>query len=308
MSYLEQMAKFDEENLPTLDEVVMGALELFIANPPSKLDISEFKKPLIAGSGNAIVTARNIFSKTDAIFCDETQIDEYLDKDIDGLIICSSSGDKHAIVFAQKAKNKGIKTKLLTCNPKAGTIDIIGLENTVITLKNREPYTYNTSTYMGWMFAVTGEKPQEIKDFIEKEIDSKLKTIDFSKYKAYLMVTPDKLGGINEMFVRKFFELFGRHLARDVFTFEQVKHSITVHPCDGELAFSFGEGDFYFVGDRINFPLPVKSDLATMMTIGYYVIGKIQKSIPPYYKNNIKTYLENTGKSEFGKGLKVIVD
>lgn len=308
MSYLEQMAKFDEENLPTLDEVVMWALELFIANPPSKLDISEFKKPLIAWSGNAIVTARNIFSKTDAIFCDETQIDEYLDKDIDWLIICSSSGDKHAIVFAQKAKNKWIKTKLLTCNPKAWTIDIIGLENTVITLKNREPYTYNTSTYMWWMFAVTWEKPQEIKDFIEKEIDSKLKTIDFSKYKAYLMVIPDKLGWINEMFVRKFFELFWRHLARDVFTFEQVKHSITVHPCDGELAFSFGEWDFYFVWDRINFPLPVKSDLATMMTIGYYVIWKIQKSIPPYYKNNIKTYLENTWKSEFGKWLKVIVD
>ena len=129
MIYLEKIVNFTENNLPSLDDVVMWALELFIQNPPVKLDISEFKKPLIAWSGNAIITAKNIFSKTNAIFSDETDIDTCLDKDIDWLIICSASWEKHAIVFAEKAKEKWIKTKLLTCNPNSTTSKIIWEEN-----------------------------------------------------------------------------------------------------------------------------------------------------------------------------------
>jgi len=308
MTYLEKMANFNEENLPSLDEVVMWALELFIINPPEKLDISEFKKPLIAWSGNAIITARNLFSKNNAIFCDETNINESLDKDVDWLVICSASWDKHAIVFAEKANKKWIKTKLLTCNFKAWSIWIIWKENSVITMKNREPYTYNVSTYLWWVLAVTCENAISIKNFIEIEIDKVLKNIDFSKYNAYLVVTPDRFAWINEMFSRKFFELFSRKLARDVSSFEQIMHALTVVPNDKELAISFWKGDFYYVWDRINFPLPENCDLATMMAIGYYVIWKIQNSHPQYYKQSIKKYIEAMNKLDLWKGLKVIVE
>lgn len=308
MTYLEKLQKFDKNNLPSLDEVVIGALELFEQNPPKKLDISEFIKPLIAWSGNAIITAKNIFSKTNAIFCDETDIDTCLDKDIDWLIICSASWEKHAIVFAEKAKEKWIKTKLLTCNPNSSTSKIIWEENTIVTSKNREPYTYNVSTYLWWILAVTWEKAGEINKFIENEVEEVLKTIDFSQYNAYLMVTPDRLVGINEMFVRKFFELFWRKIARDVFSYEHIMHALTVVPNEKELAISFWEWDFYFVGDRINFPLPKNTNLATMMAIGYYVIWKIQNSHPQYYKQSINQYISGINNTNFWKWLKVIVE
>ncbi|MFA5917378.1 MAG: hypothetical protein WC850_04050 [Candidatus Gracilibacteria bacterium] len=308
MNYLDKISKFNEDNLPSLDEVVLGALELFEQNPPKKLDISEFKKPLVAGSGNAIVTARNIFSKTDAIFCDETTIDQCLKKDIDGLIICSASGEKHAIIFAEKALKFGIKTKLLTCNPNSTTSRIIGKQNTVVTLKNREPYTYNTSTYMGWIFALTGEKAGDIIKFIENDIDKILKNIDFSRFDSYLLITPDIFSGINQLFTVKFIELFGRKIARDVFSYEHLKHAITVVPHDKESAISFGKGEFYFEGNHINFPLPLDADLGSMMAIGYYVIGKIQNSYSHYFKKSIAKYIENVNKTDFGKGLKVIVE
>lgn len=308
MSYLQQMSNFKENNLPSLDDVVLWALELFTENPPKKLDINEFKKPLIAWSGNAIITAKNIFSKTNAIFCDETEIDTFLNKDIDWLIICSASWEKHAIVFAQKAKEKWIKTKLLTCNQNSTTSKIIWEENTVVTAKNREPYTYNVSTYIWWILAVTWEKSSKIKDFIQNDIDKVLEKIDFSKYNAYLMVTPDRFAWINEMFVRKFFELFWRKIARDVFSFEHIMHALTVVPNEKELAISFWEWDFYFVWDRINFPLPENTDLATMMAIGYYVIWKIQNSHPSYFKDNIENYILQMNKTGFWKWLKVIVE
>lgn len=308
MTYLEKLATFTEDNLPSLDEVVIGSLELFTENPPAKLDISGFKRPLIAWSGNAIVTARNIFSKLDAMFCDETTIDECLEKDIDWLVICSSSWDKHAIVFANKAKAKWIKTKLLTCNSKAWTIEIIWKENTVITSKNREPYTYNTSTYMWWMFSVTLENPKEIKKYIESEIDKKLKEIDFSKYDAYLFVTPDIFSWINQIFNVKFLELFWRKIARDVCSYENIKHAMTVIPHSKELVISFWKWQYNYNWTQINFPLPENADLWTMMAIGYYVIWKIQNSHPSYFKQSIKQYIEWMNKTEFWKWLKVIVE
>ncbi len=308
MKALELLNSFTTDNLPNLDKVVLWALELFIQNPPKKLDIAEFKKPLIAGSGNAITTARNIFSNTNALFCDETKIDDYLQKDIDWLIICSASWEKHAFIFAKKAKEKWIKTKLLTCNKNSSTELLIWSENTVITTKNREPYTYNTSTYMWWMFAITWENPKNIHNFIKEEINPILKNIDFSKYEAYLVVTPDKFALINKMFEIKFVELFWRFIARDVFSFEQINHAVTIHPNKDELAISFWEWDFYYIWDKINFPLPENTNLATMMAIWYYVIWKIQEAKPAYFQKNIGRYIEGMNELEFGKGLEVIVE
>lgn len=308
MEYLKRRSNYDEFNLPSLDEVVMWALELFEENEPDKIDISTFKRPLITGSWNAIVTARNIFSKLDALFCDETWLDEYLKKDIDGLIICSSSWDKHAIISANKAKDAWIETKLLTCNPNAWALKILWKENCVVTMKNREPYTYNTSTYLWWILAVTWEKAADIKSFIENEIDKVLENIDFSQYKTILMVTPDKFSWINEFFVRKFFELFWREISRDVFSYDQIKHALTVVPVLDELAISFWEWEFHFKWKRINFPLPKNSDLWSMMAIAYYVIWKIQNSHPQYYKENIWNYISDMNETSFWKGLRVIVE
>lgn len=308
MKYVQKSKEFDEKNLISLDECVLAALELFQSNKIISPDFSQIKRPLVAGSGNAIVTAQIIFWDMDAIFCDETNFDEALQKNIDSVIILSASWEKHAPIFAQKAKDKNLKAFLLTCNDNSSAQKILWDKNTIITPKNREPYTYNTSTYMWWIFAKTWENPQEIFDFIQNIIDPILKKIDFSKFSSYLLVTPDKFAGVNQLLRVKFIELFGRKVARDVFSYEHLKHAITVVPDENELAISFGEWEFDFENTRLNIPLPVNADLATIMAIWYYVIGNIQQSHPNYFGQNIRNYIDRMNQTGFSKWLSVIVE
>lgn len=308
MNYLEKISNFDENTLLSLDEIVLWALELFEKWIFNKLDISDLKRPLIAGSGNAIVTAKIIFSWIDWLFCDETNFDDYIKKDIDWLIILSASWEKHATIFAKKAIEKWIKIKLLTCNPNSNAGNIIWKENTTVTTKNREPYTYNTSTYMWWVLAYTWEKPWEIKKFIQEEIDPILAKIDFSKYNSYLLVTPNNFSQVNQLFIVKFIELFGRKIARDVFSYEQMKHATTVVPHENELFITFWEWELDCRWLLLNFPLPKNCWLGWIMAIWYYVIWKIQNSYPQYFKENIWDYIKNINKTEFWKWLKVIVE
>ena len=307
MKYLEKINSFDENSLLSLDDVVMWALELFENIKIDRLDISEFKKPLIAGSWNAMSTARIIFSWTGALFCDETNFLDYIKKDIDGLIIVSASWEKHAIVFAKKAVSKWIKTKLITCNLDSTAGNIVWKENTIVTQKNREPYTYNTSTYLWWILAFSWEKASIIKEFIQNNLDPILEKINFLKYDSYLLVTPNNFSSINQLFNIKFLELFGRKIARDIVSYEQVNHAVTIIPHETELALSFSDGSFYFKWEHIKLPLPENCGIWAMMAIWYYVIWKIQNSHPQYFKQNIWSYIEGMNKTEFWKSLKVIV-
>jgi len=309
MNYLEKTKTFDEENLLSLDEVVLWALELFEKKWVEKLDISWFKKPLIAGSWNAITTAKIIFSWIEAVFCDETSFDECINKDIDWLIIASASWEKHAIIFANKALEKWIKTKLLTCNSSSTTENIIWSENTIVTQKNREPYTYNTSTYLWWVLAYTWEKALDIRTYISENIDPVLVNFELWKYDSYLLVTPDKFSSANRLFIVKFIELFGRKIARDVCSFEHLKHAITVVPHKWELCISFWNEELnYYDWNHLNFSLPDNANLWTIMAIWYYVIWKIQNSHPSYFKNSIWEYIKKLNKTEFWKSLSVIVE
>lgn len=308
MKYLEQTKIFTENNLIWLDECVLAALELFQTVEIKKWDFSKFKKPLIAGSGNAIVTAEIIFSWINAVFCDETNFDIQIKKDIDGVIILSASWEKHAPIFAEKSQKLWFETFLITCSKDSSAEKIVWKNNTIITPKNREPYTYNTSTYMGWVLANTWENPEQIQQYITQIIDPILEEKDFSKFNAYLLVTPDKFAWVNQLFRVKFIELFGRKIARDVFSYEHMKHAITVVPDDKELAISFWEGEFDFENTKLNIPLPKNCDLATIMAIWYYVIWKIQQSYPNYFQKNIWSYIDRANESWFSKGLKVIVD
>lgn len=308
MKYLEKTKTFTENNLISLDECVLAALELFSTNKINTLDLSRFKRPLIAGSGNAIVTAEIIFWEIDCVFCDETNFDSQILKDVDWVIIVSASGEKHAPIFAKKAQEKNLEVILFTCNKNSSAQNIIWEKNTIVTPKNREPYTYNTSTYMWWIFAKTSENPKEIFDYIQNKIDPILEKINFSNYSSYLLVTPDEFSWVNQLFRVKFIELFGRKIARDVFSYEHIKHAITVVPDENELAISFWEWEFDFENTRVNFPLPDDISLAGMMAIWYYVIGKIQKSHPNYFQQNIWNYINRMNQSWFSKSLKVIVE
>lgn len=143
----------------------------------------------------------------------------------------------------------------MSCNENSETTKIIGRENTVVTPKNKEPYTYNTSTYMGWILANTRENPREILEFLEKTLPRYIPD-NFSYYTGFLLAIPNKFASIAPLIDIKFIELFGRNIARDIKTFEELRHAVTVVPSSKELAISFGEGEFYFHGNILHIPVP----------------------------------------------------
>ncbi len=305
---LEYLKNFNENNLPSLCIVTLGALELFEKEGFSKVNIKNFKKPVIVGSGNAIVTAKILYENTDAIFADENNyVDAIKREGVDGVVIFSASGAKHAPIIAQAAKEKKIPTQLVTCTENSPAQKILGKENTIITHKNREPYTYNTSTYMGWIFAKTREEPAKIREFILKNVEPKIPK-NLSSYNGFLLLTPNKFAPLNHLFEVKFIELFGRKIARDVKTFEETKHAITVVPSKTELCIKFGDGEADFSNDILKIDIPSWVGQAGMMAIAYFTIGKIQEQNKPYFFENISDYIRRLNSKDFGKGLKVIVE
>ena len=198
-----------------LTEATLGALELFASEGLPDVTFKDFKKPLCLGSGNAIVTAKILFADKDAVFADETNYKEALKKNIDGVFVFFASGGKHAPIMATAAKEAGFEVQVITCTPGSQAEAVVGSENTIITKKNREPYTYNTSTYMGWIFAKTRESPEEVHKFI---CDVVLKEIpeNIGEYNGFLLGTKEEFAGLNQLFIVKFIELFGRQFGRDV--------------------------------------------------------------------------------------------
>ncbi|MEO6761814.1 MAG: hypothetical protein ABI220_05640 [Candidatus Saccharimonadales bacterium] len=290
----DELNTFTIDTLPFLDTAVLGALEMLEGRDLPKIDISNFKRPLVVGSGNAEATGRIIFEATDAVFASESTVDEKL-RDIAGIdevIIVSASGGKHAPIIGRKARDAGKHVTLISNTPDSPAqreLSSGGL-TTHIFPKNREPYTYNTSTYMAMILGLTREDPAVIKQFIEQQIDS-LELPDFSKFTKYYLIVPPRFAGIIRMLQVKFIELFGRNIARDVETSEYVRHATTVAPAN-EVFIAFGEPNNTWgkPDNRLNVPLPENASYGAMMAVGYYVIAQIQKAQPQYFKENISGY------------------
>ena len=299
---------FTLDTIPDLDVAVLGALELFQKEKLPRIEIL-YKRPLVVGSGNAEATGRIIFEDTDAVFASESNFESKLKHvpDIDGVILISASGGKHAPIIARRAKELGKRVSLITNNSNAPAKEFVENKDLFVFQKNREPYTYNTSTYMGMILGRTHENPKEIQNFIEKYIDT-ISFPDLSRHNSYFFIVPPKFSGIIRMLQVKFIELFGRRIARDVETSEYMKHAVTVVPSD-ELFISFGEENTIWgePGQRFHIPLPENAGYAAMMAIGYYVIAQIQKQHPPYFKKNIALYTEKASKV-FGSMINPIVE
>jgi len=306
---IDTLNKFTLDTIPDLDVAVLGALELFQKEKLPELDIKKYKRPLVVGSGNAEATGRIIFEDIDAVFASESNFESKLKHipDIDGVILISASGGKHAPIIAKYAKDIGKSVILITNNPNAEAAKFIEDDKIFVFPKNREPYTYNTSTYMGMILGKTNEDPEKIQKFIQQQIDT-LTFPDFSQYDKYFLIIPPKFSGIIRMLEVKFIELFGRKIARDVETSEYMKHAVTVVPSN-ELFISFDEENTMWgePDQRFHIPLPENAGYAAMMAIGYYVIAQIQKQHPPYFKENIALYTEKASKV-FGGEIKVIVE
>lgn len=304
------MNTFTLKNIPDLDVCVLAALELFAKEKIPKMEIP-YKRPLVVGSGNAAATGRIIFEKKDAIFADESTYEEKLKniKAIDGVVLISASGGKHAPIIAKCSKKFKKHVTLITNNQEALAKEYLDNKHKYdlyVFPKNREPYTYNTSTYMGMILGMTHENPKKIFSFIKNKID-KIKLKDFSKYKRYYLIVPEEFSGIIRLLNVKFVELFGRNISREIETYEYVKHATTVVPAKNELFITFGRKYTTFGKEHLYIPLPKNADYATMMAVGYYMIGKIQKAQPSWFKKNIGGYTKKASKI-FGQEIKPIVE
>ncbi|MFT7507601.1 MAG: hypothetical protein ACI92I_000762 [Acidimicrobiales bacterium] len=301
---------FDLSSIPDLDVVVLGALELFADTELPKLDFSHLKKPLVLGSVNAYMTAQIVFADTPAVFADEASYKETSAKtdDIDGVVVFSASGSKHAVAMVKDMLQEGLEVHLVTNTPGSLAGELLSSEFVHVFPKNREPYTYNTSTYLSTILGRTGEDAVAINDFIMKEVSPKLLR-NFGDYSAYSILIPSRFKHVRAMLRTKFDELFGPHIIGRVFTDEEVKHAKTVVTSGNELFISFGVENKYYglAKNRLQIPLPENVDYGALLAISYFVVGQIQKANPSYFKNNIEKYTK-TASEIFDQEIKPIVE
>ena len=292
------------DNLPNLDQTVLDSLDFFDKNPPPILNITNFNLPFVVGSGNAYNTGLIIFSGRSAIFADESNFkgiissfEEVIKKKlITQAFIVSASGVKDSIWEIEIAKKYSLHTTLLTTKGESAAAKIA--DKVYVTKSITEPYTYNTSTYMGMILSKTKENPSEIKKYIESLNFPK----NFADYSAYSFVLPDKYMEICPMLEIKKDELFGPEISLRAFSQGHARHAKFIVRSKKELVISIGEKNEFF-GNSENrwdiFP-PKTIDFAGIMAITYYIVGKIQGSKPPYFKDNIQRYFSDYESKIYG--------
>lgn len=289
--------------IKSLDEIVLAALDFFSKNEPAKLNPGNFKFPLVVGSGNAYHTGRIIFGNQTALFASESNLKETLhnyyqlikEKTISEAIIISASGEKDAPRGIELAKKSGLKTILITCAGESSAAKMA--DQVFIYRKLPEPYTYNTSTYLGMILSATLEKAETIKKTIKKiKVPRK-----FKQYQSYSFILPDKFAELAPMLEIKRHELFGSKVSVRAFNFGEARHAKFVVRDKKELVISFGKNLYFGEGDsRWEINLPDDASFGTYMAVCYFLIGLIQKSKPDYYKKNIPRFCNGDGYKAYG--------
>lgn len=291
--------------IPTLDTTVLDTLDFFTKTPPPTLDLSAFSLPFVVGSGNALNTGKILFSRQAAIFADESNfrqiaasyepvISKGLIKDA---VVISASGEKDSVWELELAKKMGLKTTLLTCKPNSTGA---GIADSVYAYKSiAEPYTYNTSTYLGMVISATHESAADIKKFIT----GLTLFSGFDTYESYAFVLPDLYLNVGPMVEIKGDELFGPHVMIRAFPQGHARHAKFVHPWDKELVISIGDTNMFF-GDpahRWDIVLPEWASFGTVISLTYYLCGLIQKSKPDYFMQHIEAFCTDYGPKAYGK-------
>ncbi|MBI5019282.1 hypothetical protein HZB58_03345 [Candidatus Gottesmanbacteria bacterium] len=291
--------------IPTLDSIVLEALDFFTKTPPPALDIRSFSLPFVVGSGNAINTGKILFSGSAAIFADESNFraiaaayKPVIDKGlITDAVVISASGEKDSVWELELARDMKLKTTLLTCKPESTGAKIA---DKVYSYKSiAEPYTYNTSTYLGMVLSSTGEKPEIIKQFIT----SLSLPQGFNDYATYTFVLPDNYLNVGPMVEIKGDELFGPHVMVRAFPQGHARHAKFVHPWDKELVITLGsENKFFGLPEhRWDIALDEKTSFGTVIALTYYLCGQIQKAKPDYFMQHIEAFCNDYGPKAYGK-------
>lgn len=292
------------QEIPNLSDIVIKTLDFFSKKPPTPLDLSQFSLPFVVGSGNAYNTGMILFSHQAAIFADESNFKQVLPsfqkaidtKLITQAIIISASGGKDSVWEIEEAKKYGLHTTLLTtkaASPAANSADKVYVSQSI-----PEPYTYNTSTYMGMILSATGEYPTKIQEYIASLSFPE----NFDTYKAYAFVIPDSFLNICPMLEIKKDELFGPYVSLRAFSQGHARHAKFVNRTKEELVISIGEKNEYFGDPHARWDIfpPQNLGFAGIMALTYYIVGKIQQAKPQYFKENIEKYVNDYGPKAYG--------
>lgn len=296
------------ETITNLDKTVFDTLDFFATNPPPVFDVESYNLPFVVGSGNAYNTGLILFSEKSAIFADESNFKKIAaayekaiqSKMITQAVVISASGGKDSVWELELAKQYGLETTLLTT--KAGS-DAAKIADKLFVFKSiAEPYTYNTSTYMGMIMAATRENPTEIKNYIASITIPE----NFGDFSAYSFVLPDKFMPVCPMLEIKKSELFGPKLSLRAFSQGHARHAKFVVRDKGELVISVGQkNDFYGEPEsRWDIFPPDSFSFAGIMALTYFIVGKIQNSKPQYFKENIVNYVSDYGPKAYGPETK----
>ena len=307
--YRDELASFTLAAIPTLDRVVLGALELFGETSVQPIDIHTLGKSLVLGSGNAFQMAKIIFGEQ-AHYGDEATFRQQLAhfEHYDTVVVASASGMKHAVPMVEAGKETGLRTVLITNNADSPAAAALDASDVLVFPKNREPYTYNTSTYLGPIISANGESPADIATFITTQVQPRLLR-NFEDYTAFTLIIPSRFEPVREMLRTKFDELFGPTVVGRVFTEEEIKHAKTVVRSGCELFIGFGVTNEHYglQRNRLTIPLPEGAAHGTLIAVSYYVVGKIQAAMPPYFQENIADYCKLASEI-FGQELNPIVE
>lgn len=290
--------------IPQLDQVVLDTLDFFTKNPPPLLDINSFTLPFVVGSGNAYNTGQILFSGKSAIFADESNFKTVLPafqkaidtKLITQTVVISASGGKDSMWEIELAKSAGLHTTLLTTKAASPAAKLA--DKTYVFQSIAEPYTYNTSTYMGMILAATKENPAEIKSYIQT-----LQFPDnFDTYTSYAFVVPDTYTTVCPMLEIKKDELFGPHVSLRAFSQGHARHAKFVNRTPGELVISISEKNEFFGDPAARWDIfpPKELGVAGIMAMTYYIVGKMQKSKQQYFAENIGNYVADYGPKAYG--------
>ncbi len=274
-----------------LHEAVIDALKLHSSCELPVLKLGNPERRLVVASGNAFAAGKIIFQDEDAVFASESLYkDAFKKSPVDGAVVISASGKKHApLIIAWLLKNN-IDTYLLTCDKNSEAAKLLNNGHIFETKHIEEPITYNTSTYMGMILAKTGEDPEKILDYINNKVDPLIP--DMTGYNSFYFILESGFDLLREMFLTKFDELFCPMVYARCYTVDQTLHAKTVIESEKELFISFGYENNIFGKEnaRLNIPLPKDAGPAALMAVGYYVIGKIQSQFPPWFKENAERY------------------
>lgn len=170
---------FDIHSLPTLDATVLATIDMYVSKHTlSAIDLSQFRVPLVVGSNNGYYTGRILFRNTPAYFALESEVEGKLEQipSITDVVVVSASGEKHAPIILAAAQKHQKKTFLISSSEKSTGRSMA--DASIIMPKIREPYTYNTSTYFGYMLAETPDIDLlKLRNFLTETLEALLKNV-----------------------------------------------------------------------------------------------------------------------------------